>query len=327
MPPRRSKDAALQLAQALVRPQAAQVPISQSSSSICIQCRRTMMTLPKRQPDTGLRPLSQPRTQLALPLRNPNPSALKSSASPFTTSSPQLKKQSSCKKSARKSPSVQPPNPETVIPDNAAEREREHEIDPYDFSDLNNKIAKAIQRLKDGLLKTRDAGRVTPQMVEGLPVEINVKGHDAHGAPPHKERMKIGDLASVTPRGGRMMQVFCAEQAHVKPICSSILGSPYSLVPQVDANNPLLVLVPVPPMTAETRAQARAEAKKVYDRATLEVRNARGDAQKRFRKMENQKLVIVDELHKAHKQMEEIVRKAGDECKKLYEGAVKAMEG
>lgn len=100
-----------------------------------------------------------------------------------------------------------------MIPDNAAEREREHEIDPYDFSDLNNKIAKAIQRLKDGLLKTRDAGRVTPQMVEGLPVEINVKGHDAHGAPPHKERMKIGDLASVTPRGGRMMQVFCAEQA------------------------------------------------------------------------------------------------------------------
>lgn len=98
-------------------------------------------------------------------------------------------------------------------------------------------------------------------------------------------------------------------------------------MPQVDQNNPLLVLVPVPPMTAETRAQARAEMKKVYDRASLEVRNARGDAQKRFRKMENQKLVIVDELHKAHKQMEEIVRKAQDECKKLYDNAAKAMEG
>jgi ribosome recycling factor len=80
-------------------------------------------------------------------------------------------------------------------------------------------------------------------------------------------------------------------------------------------------------MTAETRAQARNEMKKVFERASLDVRNARGDAQKRFRKMENQKLVIVDELHKAHKQMEEIVRKAQDECKKLYDAAVKAMEG
>ncbi len=88
-----------------------------------------------------------------------------------------------------------------------------------------------------------------------------------------------------------------------------------------------MLAIPVPPVTAETRNQARAEAKKVYDRATLEIRNLRGDAQKRFRKMELGKLVLVDELKKAHKQMEEVVRKGQDEAKKIYEAALKALDG
>ncbi|EXJ78034.1 hypothetical protein A1O3_09194 [Capronia epimyces CBS 606.96] len=301
------RDSSLRLVQ---RGLLAAQPQSSSQPSICLQCRSLLLRRP---------------TLVSASLQRPSQAA--AAAQQFSTSTGWLKKSSSSNKSSRKSPEVTPPKKEGHVPDNMATRGRDSELDPYDFTDLNDKIAKAISRLKDGLVKTRDAGRVTPAMVESLPVEINVKGHDAHGASPHKERTKIGDLASVTPRGGRMVQVFCAEQAQVKPICSSIIGSPHSLVPQVDQHNPLLVLVPVPPMTAETRAQARAEAKKVFDRASLDVRNARGDAQKRFRKMENQKLVIVDELHKAHKQMEEIVRKAQDECKKHYDGAVKAMEG
>ena len=98
-------------------------------------------------------------------------------------------------------------------------------------------------------------------------------------------------------------------------------------MPQHDATNPLLILVPVPPITAETRAQARAEAKKVFERASQEVRNARGEAQKRHRKMELQKLVLKDELHKAHKAMEDVVKKGQDECKKVFDAAVKALEG
>jgi len=84
--------------------------------------------------------------------------------------------------------------------------------------------------------------------------------------------------------------------------------------------------VPVPPATAETRQQAAVEAKKVMDKASLDVRTARGDAQKRFRKMELQKLVIKDELHKAHKGMEDVVKKGQDEVKKVYEQALKSLQ-
>ena len=85
--------------------------------------------------------------------------------------------------------------------------------------------------------------------------------------------------------------------------------------------------MPVPPVTAETRDLAKQEAKKMFERANNEVRNARGDAQKRHRKMELGRLVIRDELRKAHKQMEEVVKKGQDEVKKVYEGSLKALEG
>ena len=71
----------------------------------------------------------------------------------------------------------------------------------------------AVARLKDALTKTRDAGRVTPDMLETLPVDLNVKGKEAHGGTAHRETMKIGDIASVVPKGGRMLQIFCAEEA------------------------------------------------------------------------------------------------------------------
>lgn len=42
--------------------------------------------------------------------------------------------------------------------------------------------------------------------------------------------------------------------------------------------------------------------------------------------MELEKLVIKDELHKAHKQMEEVVRKGQEEVKSIYEAAVKSLD-
>lgn len=97
-------------------------------------------------------------------------------------------------------------------------------------------------------------------------------------------------------------------------------------MPTPDAQNALLLNIPVPPPTAESRAQAAAEAKKSMERASSEVRTARGDAQKRYRKMELGKKVIMDELRKAHEGMEKTAHKGQEEVKKMYEQAVKGLE-
>jgi ribosome recycling factor len=166
-------------------------------------------------------------------------------------------------------------------------------------------------------------------MLESLPVELNIKHPATAHSTPHKERTRLGDIASVVPKGGRTMQVFAAEEAHVKPLIAALHASDYSLAPEPpkpDDPNPLCIVVPVPPVTAETRAAAVAKAKECLDKAQLEVRNARGDAQKRHRKMEKDKLVIVDELRKAHKSMEEVAKKGADKAKSVHDAAVKALE-
>jgi len=277
-------------------------------SSICSSCRRQLQLN-----QASLITARRPATRL------------------LSTSSALHKKSSASTKSFRKSPKVDSPNVNEHVPDNKATRNRDDEIDPYDQSELESGIASAVARLKDALTKTRDAGRVTPNMLEALPVELNVKHPDqskpkGKSETPHHERAKLGDIASVVPKGGRMLQVFAAEEAHVKPLTAAIMASDYSLTPEVDKNNTLLILVPVPPATAETRQQAAQEAKKCFDKASLDVRNARGDAQKRHRKMELNKLVIQDELKKAHKSMEDVARKGQDEVKKVYENALKTLQ-
>ncbi|OCT49196.1 ribosome recycling factor domain-containing protein [Cladophialophora carrionii] len=333
--PGRTADTAFQLMHHFLTASRAQRLSASSSSSslLCPQCQ------------FGVRRLFEPQSRSARLSIRAAPTI--SSTRPFSSTVSRPKKSSASAKSNRKSPSLDSltHKDDKHIPDNKATRNRDAEIDPYDFSELEAAIAKAVTRLKDALVKTKDAGRVTPEMIEQLSVEVNVKGADTGRGSAHKEKVRIGDLASVVAKGGRTVNVFCAEEAHVKPITSALLASPYSLVPQTTAPhtpgttssaqssslprdaNPLLITVPVPPVTAETRNLAKQEAKKMFERASNEVRNARGEAQKRFRKMELGKLVIQDELRKAHKQMEEVVKKGQDELKRVYEASVKALEG
>jgi ribosome recycling factor len=205
---------------------------------------------------------------------------------------------------------------DTPILDNKPQRKRDAEIDPYDHSTLQAGIDKAIERLKDALSKTRNAGRVSSDTVEDLRVELEKGG----------KKVRLGDIAAVVPKGGRTMQVFCGEEGQVRAIKTAIQASPFSLTPTPDKENALLLTFPVPPATAETRQQAAEEAKKMKERADLDVRTARGDAQKLFNKWDKEKAVVKDELHKARLSMEKVVKTGTEEVQKTYEAALKTLE-
>lgn len=251
------------------------------------------------------------------------------------------------------------------MPDNAAQHNRGREIDPYDFSELESKIQKALSRLADALAReTRNAGRsVSVETMEALPVEIKTgesPKHDPHrGSPPaggfSKETVRLGEVATVVWRGGRTMQILAHEESvscvsqtilihlptpcnvifqseklnqkkYIKPLTASLLSSPHSLNPQPDAHNPLALTLTIPPATTETRRRAADEAKQSLERAMLDVRTARGDMQKKFRRWETNKDVVVDELRKAHRRMEEVVKRGEADGKKLYDNALKALD-
>jgi hypothetical protein len=151
-----------------------------------------------RQRRYGLCPNSS-SPQITRRLYNPLSTPLR----PFTTSSVLSKK--------GKAPKDAPP-----VPDNASERGRRAEIDPYDYTELEAGIAKAIVRLKDALTKTRSAGRISPETIENLPVQLNIKHESGASGKDRKESGRLGDYATVVPKGGRVMQVFVAEES-VRP--------------------------------------------------------------------------------------------------------------
>lgn len=75
--------------------------------------------------------------------------------------------------------------------------------DPSDLSQLQNDIAASITRLKDDLSKLRAGGRLNAEVIEEFRVHLS-KGS--------KDSVKLGELAQVVPKGGRMVTILVAEE-------------------------------------------------------------------------------------------------------------------
>ncbi|KAI5200093.1 ribosome recycling factor [Aureobasidium subglaciale] len=188
--------------------------------------------------------------------------------------------------------------------------------DPFDFSALESDINDAVEKLKNDLSQLRQGGRFNPQVLESLRVQLK------QGGP-----VKLGDLAQVVPKG-RIVQVVVGEQEHLKPISSAIQSANLNLTPQPDPTgaNPLLLCIPIPPPTAESRKATVNAAAKAGDVASNAVRNARQGQQKKLRAMQLAKTARPDDLKKAGVQMEKVVERGVGEVKKIVDGAKKALD-
>ncbi len=99
------------------------------------------------------------------------------------------------------------------IPNNKAQTNRDREIDPYDFSELEAKIKHQADWFRESLQKLRAGGRLSAETVEGLQVEIKHGLGGEAGQGKKVEKLRLGDLATVVPRGGRLMAVMVNEEA------------------------------------------------------------------------------------------------------------------
>jgi ribosome recycling factor len=206
----------------------------------------------------------------------------------------------------------------------------------YDVSGLESQILKAIEKLTHDLSQLRGGGKMNPEVIESLKVSLGTAGHG-------KETVRLGDIAQVVPRG-RMMNVVCGEQAvcpnsspecntlltpsqHIKPITSAIAASPHSLTPLApESSNPLTIQVPLPPPTGESRRAAVESAVKASERADKWIQTARQEHNKRLRKFELNRDVLPDDLQKAKKRMEDVIKKGHTEVKRISDGAKRVLE-
>ncbi|KAH8433607.1 ribosome-recycling factor [Aspergillus melleus] len=189
--------------------------------------------------------------------------------------------------------------------------------DPSDLSQLQEGIVAAVSRLKDELSKLRMGGRLGTDAIESLRVQIS-KGS--------KDKVKLGDLAQVFPKSGRLVAILVSEEEHIKPITSAIVSSDLSLTPQPDPHNTLQLNVPIPPPTKESRDKTVIAAKSAMDKAIAAIRESRGVVHKRLQDMQKKKIARPDDARKAQDQMEKLTEKGQKEVKDLFEAAKKGME-
>ncbi|EUC49123.1 hypothetical protein COCMIDRAFT_85399 [Bipolaris oryzae ATCC 44560] len=189
----------------------------------------------------------------------------------------------------------------------------------YDVSGLESQILKAIEKLTHELSQLRSGGKLNPDIVESLKVQLGTAGHG-------KETVRLGDIAQVVPRG-RVLNVICGEEGHIKPITTAIAASPHSLTPLApEPSNPLTIQVPLPPPTGESRRAAVESAVKAAERADKLIQQARQEHNKKLRKYSVNREVLPDDLQKAKNLMEEVVKKGHVEVKRISDGAKRVLE-
>ena len=116
---------------------------------------------------------------------------------------------------------------------------------------------------------------------------------------------------------------------HVKPINSAIQSNNgLNLTPQPDPTgvNPLLIVLNIPPPTAESRKAVVHEAVKAGEKAGTSVKDARARQQKKLNAMKSSKSARPDDLKKAGEKMEKVVEKGMGEVKRIVDGAKKVLE-
>jgi ribosome recycling factor len=115
---------------------------------------------------------------------------------------------------------------------------------------------------------------------------------------------------------------------HVKPINTVILNSKLNLTPHgPKPETPTTLHIIIPPATGESRQQALAAASKAAEEAHGRIREARGNNQKKLRAMDIAKEVRRDDIQKAQKQMEDVVKAGNEEIKRILENSKKVLEG
>lgn len=250
-------------------------------------------------------------TARMLQVHEPRPDALRPSpltVRSFSFSAPVHKKAGKRARDTASSDSF-PPGP-AIAPSTATD-------ELYDFSTLEAQILKAIERLTHKLSELRAGGRFNPSLLEEVRVTLD-KGAGAGAT--------VGELAQVIPRG-RTITVIVGEEAHVRPVASAILASPHSLNPQGPGRDaPTTLTITVPPATGESRMRAVEEAGRVAEEAGMAIRAARGACHKKMQSLEKARKVRPDDVQRAHKRMEEVVKEGHDEAKRIAESAKKVLQ-
>jgi ribosome recycling factor len=168
----------------------------------------------------------------------------------------------------------------------------------FDFSDVKEKMAGAVERFKGEMSKVR-TGRAHPDMLAGVKIE-------AYG-----QFMPMNQVANVTVGDATLLLVTPFDPSNIAAISSAIRADQtLGLNPSDDGR---VVRVPIPALTEERRREIVKAASGKVEEGKIAIRNVREDARKDIKAAE----LGEDAVKRAEKEL--------DDMTKEYTGKIEEM--
>lgn len=167
--------------------------------------------------------------------------------------------------------------------------------------DLLNSMTKAHDALKRQLATLR-AGRASASLLDGIKV-------DYYGT-----HTPLAQMAHVNVPEPRLITVKPWDKSQVKAVEKAIRESDLGLNPQADND---LIRIPLPPLTEERRKEFVKIAKKHGEECKVAIRKARHECRDMLKTIEEDGGASADEVDRATKAMEEIVKEGTDKTDQL----------
>ena len=150
------------------------------------------------------------------------------------------------------------------------------------LTEYDRKMESGIEALNRELSGIR-AGRASPNLLD--PVKV-----DAYGS-----MMPLNQVGTVTVPEARLLMVQVWDKGLVKSVEKAIRDANLGVDPAADGQN---VRVPIPAMNEQRRQELAKLAGKYAEDARISIRNVRRDAMDAMKKLEKDKEISEDELHR-----------------------------
>lgn len=156
---------------------------------------------------------------------------------------------------------------------------------------MRDDMAKAIESLTHNLGTVR-TGRATPKLVDGVQVHVA-----SYGA-----TMPLNQLATVQAPDARLLVVTPWDKSTMGDVERGIVAAGLGLNPSNDGQ---VIRIPVPPLTAERRAELVKQVSKYGEDAKVRVRHVRREYNETFKEAQKDGDVSEDDLHRLLSKVQE----------------------
>ena len=158
---------------------------------------------------------------------------------------------------------------------------------------LNKRMEAALESLKREFQSIR-TGRANPAILDGITV-------DAYGS-----KMPINQVGNINVPEPRMLTIQVWDKGMVKAVEKAIMDSPLGINPVTEGEN---IRLPMPDLSEERRRDYVKLAAKYAESARVGLRNIRRDGMDALKKLEKDKEISEDDLHKGGTKIQDITDK------------------